>query len=27
MHDFLFGIFPYIALGVGIMGTIARYER
>ena len=27
MHDFLFGIFPYIAIGVGIMGTIARYER
>lgn len=27
MHYFLFGIFPYIALGVGIMGTIARYER
>ncbi len=27
MHNFLFGIFPYIALGVGIMGTIARYER
>lgn len=27
MHDFLFGIFPYIALGVGITGTIARYER
>lgn len=27
MHYFFFGIFPYIALGVGIMGTIARYER
>ncbi|MEN8739129.1 MAG: respiratory nitrate reductase subunit gamma [Phaeobacter gallaeciensis] len=27
MHNFLFGIYPYIALGVGIMGTIARYER
>ncbi|MBR9652550.1 respiratory nitrate reductase subunit gamma [Thalassovita aquimarina] len=27
MHNFLYGIFPYIALGVGIMGTIARYER
>ena len=27
MHYFLFGIFPYIALGVCIMGTIARYER
>ena len=26
MHDFLFGIFPYIAIGVGIMGTIARLE-
>ncbi|WP_417211767.1 respiratory nitrate reductase subunit gamma [Antarctobacter sp.] len=27
MHNFFFGIFPYIALGVGIMGSIARYER
>ncbi|TRW96535.1 respiratory nitrate reductase subunit gamma [Paracoccus sp. M683] len=27
MNHFLFGIYPYIALGVGIMGTIARYER
>ncbi len=27
MHNFLYGIYPYIALGVGIMGTIARYER
>lgn len=27
MNTFLFGIFPYIALGVGIMGTIARYDR
>lgn len=27
MNNFLFGIYPYIALGVGIMGTIARYER
>ena len=27
MHNFFFGIFPYIALGVGIMGTIARYDR
>ncbi|MGP1356148.1 respiratory nitrate reductase subunit gamma [Roseicyclus sp.] len=27
MNTFLFGIFPYIALAVGIMGTIARYER
>lgn len=27
MNSFLFGIFPYIALCVGIMGSIARYER
>ncbi|WP_424939491.1 respiratory nitrate reductase subunit gamma [Aliiroseovarius sp. S253] len=27
MHNFFFGIFPYIALGVGIMGSIARYDR
>ena len=27
MHNFFFGIYPYIALGVGIMATIARYER
>ncbi len=27
MHNFFFGIFPYIALGVAIMGSIARYER
>lgn len=27
MHNFFFAIFPYIALGVAIMGTIARYER
>jgi nitrate reductase gamma subunit len=27
MHNFFFAIFPYIALGVGITGTIARYER
>ncbi|WP_136441880.1 respiratory nitrate reductase subunit gamma [Pacificoceanicola onchidii] len=27
MNEFLFGTFPYIALGVGIMGSIARYER
>ncbi|MCI2399617.1 respiratory nitrate reductase subunit gamma [Aliiroseovarius subalbicans] len=27
MHNFLFGIFPYIALSVGIVGSIARYER
>ncbi|EBA15578.1 Nitrate reductase, gamma subunit [Roseobacter sp. SK209-2-6] len=27
MHNFLFGIYPYIALAIGIMGSIARYER
>lgn len=27
MHHFLFGIFPYIALTVMILGSIARYER
>ena len=27
MHDFLFGIYPYIALSVLILGSIARYER
>ena len=27
MNNFLFGIYPYIALGVGIMGSIARYDR
>ncbi|WP_071675165.1 respiratory nitrate reductase subunit gamma [Nioella nitratireducens] len=27
MNSFIFGIYPYIALGVGIMGTVARYER
>ena len=27
MHNFLFGIFPYIAIGVGVMGSIARYDR
>ncbi|KPQ07918.1 MAG: nitrate reductase gamma subunit NarI [Rhodobacteraceae bacterium HLUCCA12] len=27
MHDFVFGIFPYIALTVMILGSIARYER
>ncbi|SFQ14676.1 respiratory nitrate reductase subunit gamma [Tranquillimonas alkanivorans] len=27
MHDFLFGIYPYIALTVLIVGSIARYER
>lgn len=27
MHNFIFGIFPYIALSVMILGSIARYER
>lgn len=27
MNNFLFGIYPYIALGVGIMGSVARYDR
>lgn len=27
MHNFLFGIYPYIALSVLIFGSIARYER
>ncbi|WP_397541956.1 respiratory nitrate reductase subunit gamma [Roseovarius salis] len=27
MHDFLFGIYPYIALSVMTLGSIARYER
>lgn len=27
MHNFFFGIFPYIALAVMILGSIARYER
>ncbi len=27
MHNFFFGIFPYIALSVLIIGSIARYER
>ncbi len=27
MHNFLFGIYPYIALAVLIFGSIARYER
>jgi nitrate reductase gamma subunit len=27
MHDFLFGIYPYIALSVLIIGSLARYER
>lgn len=27
MHDFLYGIYPYIALTVLALGSIARYER
>ena len=27
MHNFLFGIYPYIALTVLILGSVARYER
>jgi len=27
MHNFLYGIYPYIALTVLIVGSIARYER
>jgi nitrate reductase gamma subunit len=27
MHNFFFGIFPYIAISVMIIGSIARYER
>lgn len=27
MHNFLFGIYPYIALAVLAVGSIARYER
>ena len=27
MHNFLFGIYPYIALSVLIIGSIARYDR
>ena len=27
MHNFLFGIYPYIALSVLIVGSVARYER
>lgn len=27
MHDFIFGIYPYIALSVLVIGSIARYER
>ncbi|MCB1970408.1 MAG: respiratory nitrate reductase subunit gamma [Geminicoccaceae bacterium] len=27
MHHFIFGIYPYIALAVLVVGSIARYER
>ena len=27
MHQFLFGVYPYIALSVLVIGSIARYER
>jgi respiratory nitrate reductase gamma subunit len=27
MHNFFFGIYPYIALAVLAIGSIARYER
>ncbi|MCV2869074.1 respiratory nitrate reductase subunit gamma [Defluviimonas sp. WL0002] len=27
MHQFIFGIYPYIALSVLLLGSIARYER
>jgi len=27
MHNFLFGIYPYIALSVLLIGSISRYER
>lgn len=27
MHNFIFGIYPYIALSVLLIGTVARYER
>jgi nitrate reductase gamma subunit len=27
MHNFLFGIYPYIALSVAVIGSVARYER
>lgn len=27
MHNFLFGIYPYIALSVLVIGSVARYER
>ena len=27
MHDFLFGIYPYITLSILLIGSVARYER
>ena len=27
MNDFFFGIYPYIALSIMIVGSIARYDR
>ena len=27
MHDFLFGVYPYIALSVLLIGSVVRYER
>ncbi len=27
MHNFIFGIYPYIALAVLLVGSVARYER
>lgn len=27
MHNFVFGIFPYIAITIMVVGSIARYER
>ncbi len=27
MHNFIFGIYPYIALAVLLIGSVARYER
>jgi nitrate reductase gamma subunit len=27
MHNFVFGLFPYIALAVLVIGSVARYER
>lgn len=27
MHNFIFGIYPYIALSVLLIGSVARYER